>query len=290
MAAPYLGKGAAELLALARGDVLLCALSEANCLSGSVCPHEVQVLQNRGVRVFIREDLHAKVYLLGTRAIVASANLSEHSRDSLDEAALHTSDKQVIREIKEWFDQRMGEPVTPEWLTHCKQVYRPPKRTEQSRSKITGKLRVVGRRVWLVGTSPMEFPESESSLVRIGTQAAKAKLRNMRSYEVNSIRFTGTDRFLRLVKQGDVLIEKFEDHVYPHARILEISRKRLGNKRQAAYIFYESIKDPKILTWSKFRTMCDRFGLRLPNGIGSREVCNRLQQNQLLSLTSPERK
>lgn len=290
VAVPYLGKGAAKLLALAQGDVLLCALSEANCRNGSVSPREVQVFQSRGVRVFIREDLHAKVYLLGTRAVVASANLSEHSRHSLDEAAMHTSDKQIIREIKDWFVQRMGEPVTPEWLAHCKKIYRPPKRIEQNRAKTNRRLRPIGRRVWLIGTHPTEFPESESSLVEIGTKAAKGKLRNKRIYEVDSIRWPGRSRFLQLIRRGDVLIQRFENHVYPHGRILEIRRKTLRNRSRVTYIFYEAIKQPKTLTWPKFRAQCEGFGLRLGKGLDSREVRDPLQQNRLLSLTSPESK
>ena len=160
------------------------------------------------MQVFIREDLHAKVYLLGTRAIVASANLSEHSRDSLDEAGLHTSDKQVAREIKEWFIHRMGEPVTPEWLTYCKKVYRPPKIPGQTRSNVSGKYRAIGRRVWLVSTHLKTFPKPESQLVRSGAKAAEARLRDPKQYSVDSI-FIKHKRFVELVRQGDLLIERF---------------------------------------------------------------------------------
>jgi hypothetical protein len=290
VAVPYLGKGAAKLLALARGDVLLCALSEANCRNGSVSPREVQVLQSRGVRVFIRENLHAKVYLMGTRAVVASANLSEHSQHRLDEAAIHTSDKQLIREIKDWFAQRMGEPVTPEWLAYCKDVYRPPKSIKLSRANANRRLRLNGRRIWLIGTHPMEFPASESSLVELGAAAAKGKLQNNRIYEVESVRWAGRSRFLELVRRGDVLIQRFENHVYPHGRILDIRRRTLRNGRRVTYIFYEAVKLPKTLTWQKFRAECERVGLRLGNRLVSREVRDPLQQNRLLSLTSPESK
>ena len=54
-----LGKGA-TLLSLGRDDVLICALTEQNARNGSVCPAEIKILQKRGVRVYLRDDLHAK--------------------------------------------------------------------------------------------------------------------------------------------------------------------------------------------------------------------------------------
>src|SRR5438132_9345144 len=116
------------MLKLGQGDILLCALSERNAKAGLICPQEIERLQKRGVKAYISNDLHAKVYLVGDRVIVGSANASQSSAGSLDEAALLTNDFATVRQVRRWFEDRLLEPVTPEWLARCKSVYKPPRR------------------------------------------------------------------------------------------------------------------------------------------------------------------
>jgi len=126
IAVPYIGKGGAASLHFRKGDILLCALTEANARNGVVCPEEIEKLQAKGVKVYIRENLHAKIYLLGRTAIVCSASLSDNSANYLDEAGAMTTDRTVTPGINQWFKERIGQPVTPEWLAQCKRAYRPP--------------------------------------------------------------------------------------------------------------------------------------------------------------------
>ncbi len=85
---PYIGKGASDLLKLGQGVISLCALTERNARAGLVCPEEIARLQKRRVKAYIGGDLHAKVYLIGDRVVVGSANASQFSEGILDEAAL----------------------------------------------------------------------------------------------------------------------------------------------------------------------------------------------------------
>ena len=125
IAVPFLGNGGGRLLSLKRGDVLVVALTEANSRNGSVCPAEIGRLRRKGVKVFLSPNLHAKVVLCGRKAIVGSANLSQTSFAHLDEAAILTTDAIAIKHIGAWFRIRMLEPVSPEWLRICGEVYRP---------------------------------------------------------------------------------------------------------------------------------------------------------------------
>jgi hypothetical protein len=196
----------------------------------------VQVLQRHGVRVFIRDDLHAKVYLLGTRVVVASANLSDHSRDALDEAGLYTSERSVVREVKEWFRARLGEPVTPKWLAHCQGIYRPPKMAGEKRARNQNSRSPALRRVWLVGTDYLEgYPDSEAGVFETGLTLANERLLNRRRFEVDHLRWTGADRFQRLVRRGDVIVESIAGKVNSHAKILNVRRTH-SDSRAAVYV------------------------------------------------------
>ena len=126
------------------GNVLLCALSEANCRNGSVSPREVQVFQSRGVRVLIREDLHAS-------AISWEHELLSRQQIYQNTPGIHSMKPLCIpRTSKSFVRSRIGllsgcgSLSRPEWLAHCKKIYRPPKRIEQNRTKTNRRLRPIG--------------------------------------------------------------------------------------------------------------------------------------------------
>lgn len=52
----------------------------------------IEKLFKRGVIVYSRPCLHAKMLIAGQTLVVGSANISKHSRDTLDEAAILTKD------------------------------------------------------------------------------------------------------------------------------------------------------------------------------------------------------
>lgn len=126
IAVPYLGKGSVASLHFRKGDILICALTEANARNGVVCPEEIEKLQAKGVKVYIRENLHAKIYLLSRTAIVCSANLSDNSANYLGEAGAMTTDRTVTPGINQWFKERMGQPVRYSRMAGALQRCLPP--------------------------------------------------------------------------------------------------------------------------------------------------------------------
>jgi hypothetical protein len=286
VAIPYVGAGSAQLLSLGAGDVLVCALTEANCRNGSVCPQELQKLEKRGVRIFAEADLHAKVYVLGTRVIVGSANLSLNSRDALVEAGLYTSDRSVVKRTRAWFKDRLNAPATPNWLEELAKIYRPPKGIGVHRAEMrptdTG-------RVWLIETTAGSYPKSELEVDAAGRRSAKRSLENGKRYKVETIRWAGEGRLSKLIKKWDVIIELFEGEVYPHGRVLNVRRSKTSSGGNVAYIYYELPKDPNTVAWVELRRRCNKIGLRLPKTLGKdgREI--RVGSRQLLKLLSPEK-
>ena len=93
----YLGTDGSKLLPLKKGDRLVLDLSIATVKAGATNPHEVEKLMKRGVQVFTRRNLHAKIVVSDKEVLTGSANISKNSRDTLDEAAILTNDKITLQ-------------------------------------------------------------------------------------------------------------------------------------------------------------------------------------------------
>ncbi len=255
VAVPYISRDGGKLLRLKRGDVLVVDLTLENSRNGSVCPAELAQLQRKGVRVFLAPNLHAKIILCGQKVVVSSANLSRHSSDYLDEAGLLTTDVVVVREVRQWFRERTVEEVTPEWLKECDRVYKPPKQGgAQNQNRM---LRRPGRRVWLIGVEPIDYPEEELAFEEEGSRRAKRELTNPRRCEVDSVRWTGKSRFLDQIRRGDTVIQinnlGTSQRVEEAARFLRMSKKKSRRGASVTYIYLECARKPKESSWREFR-------------------------------------
>jgi hypothetical protein len=80
VAVAYFGSGASRLLPLKAGSVLVVDMSERAVKSGQTKPSEVSKLLRDGVEVHSVENLHAKVFVVGNRALVGSTNVLHLSK------------------------------------------------------------------------------------------------------------------------------------------------------------------------------------------------------------------
>ena len=105
-AVAFWGRGAGQQTGItgrAQPSKILCDL-----LSGSCNPAEIRHLQEYGVQVKYRPNLHAKVWLNGNEVVVGSANASmnglgfETAGPNI-EAAVHLCDREVSGKVREWF-------------------------------------------------------------------------------------------------------------------------------------------------------------------------------------------
>lgn len=74
-AVAYFGKGGAKMLPLRTGSILIVDASETAVKSGQDCPAELVILYHQGVRIFSHPKLHAKIYVIGKRLFIGSANV-----------------------------------------------------------------------------------------------------------------------------------------------------------------------------------------------------------------------
>ena len=89
----YFGQGGAKLLPLGKGDRLVVDMSSPTVRAGGTDPREIEKLIRRRVDVFTRRNLHAKVVVADRCVITGSANVSKHSQEVLDEAAILTEEQ-----------------------------------------------------------------------------------------------------------------------------------------------------------------------------------------------------
>ena len=116
VAVAFMSKGAKKLLPLHPGDTLVIDMSRERVKTGATNPFAVREFFEDGVLVFSCRGLHAKVFVLGNRAVVGSTNVSSLANLVLDEAALSTNEKSIVKAagkfIEQLVDQEGTLPVT----------------------------------------------------------------------------------------------------------------------------------------------------------------------------------
>jgi hypothetical protein len=294
-ASAYLGSGASKLLPLRRGDILLCALSLANCRAGNVNPSEIRLLMEKKVKVYAQADLHAKVYLFGDAGIVCSANMSSNSVQRLDEAGIVVRGRIVV-EIRRWFLQRLGEPVQPLFLDECEKVYRPPRFAggiPQGQKKGRGHRDADDLdRVWIVQAEGSVYPESEASAMKAGGNTARRVLEHPRLNDVYTVRWDKDDLFARVAIRGDTLVEvqtsSSGTEVLPHGKILH--RRAVPTRRGglAHYFYFEVPRKFRKLTAKAFRRSCEKAGSDVLLNREVRLVRDRMEKLVVRTVTSPD--
>jgi len=211
-AVAYFGKGGCDLLTLKQGDTLLVDLSLRAVRQGVTDPREIQKLLRKGIRVFSREALHAKFYLMDNVLICGSANVSRRSCTGLDEACIITTSGAAIRQARAHLKSLCTEPVTQEYLNECIKEYRPPRfiAAVMPRDALNNRR----SRVWFVGgvsqfdASPKEQVRLDKAIGDAGSELPNGK------YEIDWIRY--------LTKP------KFFDDIQPQNWVITAMRQRNG--------------------------------------------------------------
>lgn len=294
IAVPYLGKDSSPLLKFRKNDVLLCALTEQNSKAGNIYPAEIRLLQKKGVRVYQRDNLHAKIYLFGNKAVICSANLSSSSKSRLDEVGLLTNNPPVLKSIRKWFAERLVEPVTPGWLKHCENIYQPPKGGLRSPTK-PKQSSTHTQTAWVIFGQLTNYPEFEDTERQRGYQTAKQFMEKLKAFYIEEFRFTGSYRFLEEINRGDLVIQAIKETVKSDYKVAPfgklLGKKQFKNKKgtSVTYLYIEMPKVYRTMKFEKFRDICSDAGLSLGKSTRVRQISDRVQQDQILSFFSPEK-
>lgn len=127
VAVPYFGNKGAKDLPLRPGSTLVVNCQKACVLAGQVKPSELLALLRNGVEIHSCHNLHAKVFVFGRTAIVGSTNVSTLSNRHLLEAAIETTDREVVAACRAFVGSLRGDVVTEKYLIELDKLYEAPK-------------------------------------------------------------------------------------------------------------------------------------------------------------------
>lgn len=173
-AVAYIGPDGADLLSdFGAGDLLVCNMGKSALRSGSTHPDAIEKLIDRGVQVRTHERLHAKVYVLGSVALVGSANCSSSAANYLIEAVTRTTAREFVADARRFVlsTHRDALPVTRDFLKLARKVFRRPRGGTGGRSARVGKPEIRLHVEEYVGTEPPKLVEAHYQSNRDDCQA-----------------------------------------------------------------------------------------------------------------------
>jgi len=208
---------------MVENSVLVVNMGKDAVERGLTSPYAVEKFLKNGVRVYTKDNLHAKVVVLGDRAIVGSMNASRNSASVLTEAAIETTEAKAVRACRRFVLSLCGDPVNPDYIQKMKELYRPPK------SEVKAKEQHVGISnhgcVWAVRVEHLEYDREDRMAQSRGMPIAESELSSEHRFEIDEFCFTGA-RFLNSVARADLVLQicsKDGDlELYPPSRVIHV--------------------------------------------------------------------
>jgi hypothetical protein len=268
----YLGTDATPLLHLKSGDTLVVDMSLRIVKAGATNPSEVKKLLKKGVRVYTRANLHAKVIAADGFLIASSANASVSSFRRLDEAGCMTSDRVAVERAREFIESIALEPVLPNYLRKCLAAYRPPRFPAAQEGDASG-MRGGGRRrsqeadLWFVsGLVRSEIPEREQGHV-IKAEARARKRKKLALSSVEEIHYASKPKWVDNLRVGDLVVDCVREGagsvVSSPARFLGLESYPRGRGRRRYLVMLERLRGSQEVSLTEFHR---RIKASLPAG------------------------
>ena len=180
--------------------------------AGSTDPREVKKYLRKGVEVYSRSSLHAKFFVIDRTAIVGSANVSQHAKNHLDEAAIITNDPATVLRARATFERLCTEPVRKDYLERCIREYRPPQHDGQLPANSKRRPRAVQSKLWLIsGLRYTEVPENEKPSAERATKRMERKTLDFERSEVNYLHYPTLVKFFANLREGDWALHCLSD-------------------------------------------------------------------------------
>ena len=264
-------------LSFKAGDTLVCDATDTAVSCGETSATLLAGLSKKGVHLYSLPGLHAKVVVMGTRALIGSANLSDSSASRLREAALLTTRATVVSQAKAFVHlvKNQATAIDAKFLARISKIrvvrrpgVRAPRRANQKQ---------LGSRFWVVRVRELEpdrYQNEEPDVAR--AVADVRRIASDDSIEPEWLRFTGTSRFRREARSGDTVIQLWAGKngkrvsVWPPAAIL------LRQDRQHwTRFYYDANGSLEEMPWSQFEKQLRRLGVKSITKHSTRELTTR---------------
>jgi hypothetical protein len=288
----YFGQGGAKLLSLRSGDRLVVDMSPATVRAGGTDPREIEKLIKRGVEAFTRRNLHAKIVVADKWVISGSANVSRHSQQVLDEAAILTTDPSAVRRAQEFIDRICTEPVRPEYIEKCKSIYRPPRFDGQHAGSKDRQHRATHAKLWLVNLVEATVPDLELERYEHGEAKAEKLVKDQGRSTTTSFHWSHKPKMASELELGDWIIQvtTYEDEsilVSPAGQLLFVDHYVRDSERgKERWVFHLEVpRRGETMTWKVFgRATKSFFGPGSPSKPRTKPIRDTQVADGLLSL------
>jgi hypothetical protein len=263
-------------------------MSEDSVKGGRTYPSEIEKYFKKGVKIYNCTNLHAKTYILGNTLILASANVSQRSKNDLIEAGLLTTDVDVRKNTIGWIRSLQTELVTPAYIASCKKIFKPPKFSGRHRKGKSG-VAPSHSRLWLLSTQPINLSDEEQKYCDEKEKEAEKKISDLKKYKVDTILWDQNSRVAKKIQERDLVIQiakgKDQVKVHPPSRVVKISVPQESDKnvRNSIFITIEELRRPHLFTLSDFAEKAKQAGVYV-SANSMREIRNDRIKNTLLGL------
>lgn len=237
VAVAYFGQGGAKLLPLSSGSILVVDASEGAVKSGQTCPPELIKLQTRGVKIFSHTHLHSKIFVIGTKLFIGSANVSTRSANILTEALFTTTDRNVVAKTKKYIQELAKYELGPERLKALSKIYKPPRNGGNRKQKegLENSPQLFLYRLALKG-----YTVEEEIYAKSGKKEAEKKRINRK---FNLDEFAWSEKNNINAREGDIAMQIVNDEEKTYVSVpgTIINIKRWHRKGRAHAIFHVEV-------------------------------------------------
>jgi hypothetical protein len=257
-AVAYFGSGGASFLPLRSGDQLVVDMSLGAAKQGVTDPKEIQKLLKRGVAVYTRRNLHAKLLAIDGCVIVSSANVSRNAREQLDEAAMFSTEATAVSAAKRYIRSMCSEPVREAHLKECLAVYRPP--SFKAAKTVQQPPRNAQRaKLWFVGGLHYIKSEKDQDVIDWLERAAEAEMLNPEKCELHWIRFSSRPKWFSEIQRQDWVIDcvragKRRHEVGPPVQVIRKREYKSSNGKTYHMLMVESPVDGECMSLTEFQS------------------------------------
>jgi hypothetical protein len=221
--------------------MLVVDATEPTVKAGRTNPEALlQLINNRGVRVFTAPNLHAKVIVAGRRAFVGSTNASALSADTLIEAVASTTDPAAVASARQFVRDNCLQQLTPKMTKKLCAIYEPP-RVSGGRRGRRGKKKSTqhGPPLRLAQLELQDWSEADQEAHDAAQAIALKKRKHPKTYELESFRMPGTCRYAR----DDVVIQVLDEgkkcvYVSPPGNVLHTATRKT-KRGQVSFVYLE---------------------------------------------------
>lgn len=242
VAVAYFGKGASKLLPLKPRSRLVVDASELAVKSGQTCPAELLKLQKLGVRIFSVPNLHAKLFVFGSRAYIGSTNASNRSANTLIEAIIATTEPEAVQAARRFIKDLCIHELGEEALKALDKIYRMLRIAGNKRQKRKSARDIVKAELPKLRIQQLDLgypPEGSEETEAAGERAARRKRTKPRTHVLDEIWWSGNPPFA----VGDTILQVVTEdngrvYVAPAGNVIHTRKWRRGNKR-ATFTFLE---------------------------------------------------